>query len=110
MEYRGLWEEDTSNDTPKTIYKVTEFYDWHNCDPEIDTTIFQNKDLALGYMQKRIEEVPKEVFDYDIDQIEKYVHKSYNPNGSICINDDNDYWTISLERDEIVTSIYEYYG
>ena len=29
-----------------------------------------------------------------------------NPDGSTCIHNDNDYWTISIEKDEIVTSVF----
>lgn len=101
MEYKGLWEDEPIK-TSK-IFKVTEFYDWHNCDPDIDTTIFEGKALALFYISKRMEEIPSEMFeDYSLD----YINKVENPDGSICINNDNDYWTISLEEDELVTHCY----
>lgn len=98
MEYKGLWED---GEVKKgTIYKVIEFYDWHNCDPGIDTKIFWYKELANTYIAKRIKEVPYEIFEVPIEEL----NKTTNPNGSICINNDNDYWTISIEEDEIVTS------
>lgn len=98
MEYKGLWEDGEAK--KGTIYKVIEFYDWHNCDPGIGTTIFMDKGVANTYIAKRIKEVPYEIFERPIEEL----NKTTNPNGSICINNDNDYWTISIEEDEIVTS------
>jgi len=111
MEEQGLWKDSEKQET--TIYKVTEFYDWHNCDPEIDTTIFLGKGIAERYMSNRMREIPDEMFhgeSLDGLNIEK------NPDGSTCIHDENDYWTISIEKDEIVTSVFPciydigYYG
>ena len=101
MEEHGLWK-DSELQGP-IIYKVIEFYDWHNCDPDIDTTIFWGKDIAESYMSKRMREIPDEIFDVDsLDEL----NIVENPDGSTCIHNDNDYWTISIEKDEIVTSVF----
>lgn len=101
MEEQGLWKDSENQESP--IYKVTEFYDWHNCDPDIVTTIFWGKEIAESYISKRMMEIPDEMFDGrsldDINIVE-------NPDGSTCIHNDNDYWTISIEKDEIVTSVF----
>lgn len=101
MEEQGLWK-DPEIQGP-IIYKVTEFYDWHNCDPDIVTTIFWGKEIAESYISKRMMEIPDEMFDGrsldDLNNVE-------NPDGSTCIHNDNDYWTISIEKDEIVTSVF----
>ena len=101
MEEQGLWK-DPEKQGP-IIYKVTEFYDWHNCDPDIVTTIFWGKEIAESYISKRMMEIPDEMFDGrsldDLNNVE-------NPDGSTCIHNDNDYWTISIEKDEIVTSVF----
>lgn len=103
MEYKGLWEEETSNNTTKTIYKVTESYDWHNCDPDIITTFFLGKDIAESYVSRRMREIPHQIFGVDsLDDL----NNVENPDGSKCIHDDNDYWTISIEKDEIFTSVF----
>lgn len=104
MEYQGLWEDETPKTS--TIYKVTEFYDWHNCNPDVDTTIFVGKELALHYMSKRLKEIPSEMFEgYSPD----YINKVKNPDGSICIHNDNDYWTISLKKGELISSVTQCY-
>ena len=101
MDNQDLWK-DPEIQGP-IIYKVTEFYDWHNCNPDIVTTIFFGKEIAESYMSKRMREIPDEIFDGrtldDLNIVE-------NPDGSICVHDDNDYWTISIEKDEIVTSVF----
>ena len=102
MEDHGLWK-DSELQGP-IIYKVIEFYDWHNCDPDIDTTIFLGKDIAESYMSKRMREIPDEMFNCDsLDEL----NIVKNPDGSTCIHNDNDYWTISIEKDEIVTSVFQ---
>lgn len=101
MEEQGLWK-DSEKQGP-IIYKVTEFYDWHSWDRDIVTTIFFGKEVAESYISKRMREIPNEVFNgrsIDDLNIEK------NPDGSTCIHNDNDYWTISIEKDEIVTSVF----
>ena len=101
MEEQGLWK-DPEIQGP-IIYKVTEFYDWHNCDPDIVTTIFWGKEIAESYMSKRMREIPDEMFNCDsLDEL----NIVKNPDGSTCIHNDNDYWTISIEKDEIVTSVF----
>ena len=101
MEEQSLWK-DPEKQGP-IIYKVTEFYDWHTWDRDIVTTIFLGKEIAESYISKRMMEIPDEMFDGrsldDLNNVE-------NPDGSICIHNDNDYWTISIEKDEIVTSVF----
>lgn len=101
MEEHSLWK-DPEIQGP-IIYKVTEFYDWHSWDRDIVTTIFLGKEIAKSYMSKRMREIPNEIFSVDsLDDL----NNVENPDGSICIHDDNDYWTISIEKDEIVTSVF----
>ena len=101
MEEQSLWK-DPEKQGP-IIYKVTEFYDWHTWDRDIVTTIFLGKEIAESYISKRMMEIPDEMFDGrsldDLNNVE-------NPDGSTCIHNDNDYWTISIEEDEIVTSVF----
>ena len=101
MEEQGLWK--GSEKQGPIIYKVTEFYDWHNCDPDIVTTIFLGKEIAESYISKRMREIPNEIFNKDsLDDL----NIEENPDGSTCVHNDNDYWTISIEKDEIVTSVF----
>ena len=101
MQEHSLWK-DPEIQGP-IIYKVTEFYDWHTWDRDIVTTIFLGKEIAESYISMRMMEIPDEMFDGrsldDLNNVE-------NPDGSICIHNDNDYWTISIEKDEIVTSVF----
>jgi len=54
-------------------------------------------------VSRRMKEIPHEIFSVDsLDDL----NNVENPDGSICIHDDNDYWTISIEKDEIVTSVF----
>lgn len=101
MEEHSLWK-DPEIQGP-IIYKVTEFYDWHNCDPDIITTIFWGKDIAESYVSRRKKEMLHEILSVDsLDDL----NNVGNPEGSICIHDGNDYWTISIEKDVIVTSVF----
>lgn len=101
MEEQGLWK-DPEIQGP-IIYKVTEFYDWHNWDRDIVTTIFFGKEVAERYISKRMREIPYEIFRVDsLDDL----NNVENPDGSTCIHDNCDYWTISIEKDEIVTSVF----
>lgn len=101
MEEHSLWK-DPEIQGP-IIYKVTEVYDWHTWDRDIVTTIFLGKDIAESYVSRRMKEIPHEIFRVDsLDDL----NNEENPNGSICIHNDNDYWTISIEKDEIVTSVF----
>jgi len=101
MEEQGLWKD--SEIQGPIIYKVTEFYDWHNWDRDIVTTVFFGKETAESYISKRMREIPHEIFNKDsLDDL----NIEENPDGSTCVHDDNDYWTISIEKDEVVTSVF----
>ena len=111
MEEQVLWKDSEKQET--IIYKVTEFYDWHNCNPDIVTTIFLGKGIAERYMSNRMREISDEMFHGEsLDDL----NKVKNPDGSTCIHNDNDYWTIYIEEDKIVTSVFPciydigYYG
>lgn len=99
MEYQGLWVEDEKPEIP--IYKVTEFYDWHNTDPVIISTVFMNKEAAELFSTQRIKEIPNEMWGYDDEDMEKWVTISQEIDGSICITNDNDYAHVYLEEDRL---------
>lgn len=101
MEEQSLWKD--SEIQGPIIYKVTEFYDWHNWDRDIVTTVFFGKETAESYISKRMREIPHEIFNKDsLDDL----NIEENPDGSTCVHNDNDYWTISIEKDEVVTSVF----
>ena len=99
MEEQGLWKDSENQESP--IYKVTEFYDWHNTDPVIISTVFMNKGAAELFSTQRIKEIPNEMWEYDDEYIEKWVTVSPEIDGSICITNNNDYAHVYLEEDRI---------
>lgn len=99
MEEHSLWK-DPEIQGP-IIYKVTEFYDWHNTDPVIISTVFMNKGAAELFSTQRIKEIPNEMWGYDDEYIEKWVTVSPEIDGSICITNNNDYAHVYLEEDRI---------
>ena len=111
MEYKGLWEDGEAK--KGTIYKVIEFYDWHNCDPEIDTTIFEGLQNAESFFKERVKEISREVFDEEnvewsgeeIKRENMKIEKRWD--GGICINDDNDYVNLSLQEDTIHPLVFD---
>ena len=103
MEEQGLWK-DSEKQGP-VIYKVTEFYDWHNTDPVIISTIFLDKGVSEMFSKQRIKEIPYEMWGYNDEEIDEWVRISQEIDGSICITDDNDYAHVYLEEDRIHTSI-----
>lgn len=98
MEYKGLWEKD---EIPDIIYKVTEFYEWHNTDPVIISTIFINKEVARRFFNQRLKEIPYEVWDNDEEYIKERVRTEEYGEDNICITNDNDYIHLFFEPDRI---------
>ena len=82
MEYKGLWEKD---EIPDIIYKVTEFYEWHNTDPVIISTIFINKEVARRFFNQRLKEIPYEVWDNDEEYIKERVRTEEYGEDNICL-------------------------
>ena len=99
MEEQGLWK--VSERQEPTIYKVTEFYEWHNSDPEIISTIFLNKGVAEVFYNQRVKEIPEEVWGYDEEDIKEKGKNKKQYDGGLCIHNYNDYVHLSLESDKI---------
>lgn len=99
MEEQGLWKD--SEIQEPVIYKVTEFYDWHNTDPEIISTIFLNKGVAEVFYNQRVKEIPEEVWGYDEEDMKKNGEIEQQCDGSLCIHNYNDYVHLFLESDRI---------
>lgn len=99
MEYQGLWEEEKKQEP--SIYKVTEFYEWHNSDPVIISTIFLNKGVAEVFYNQRVQDIPEEVWGYDEENIKDFVEIKEQSEGGLCIHNYNDYVHLSLESDRI---------
>ena len=99
VEYQGLWEEGKKEETH--IYKVTEFYEWHNSDPEIYTNVFLDKGFAQTFYNQRVQEIPDEAWGYSEEDKKECVEIKEQWDGSLCIHNWNDYIHLSLEQDTI---------
>ena len=115
MEDKGLFDDEgitiKRGMTEPIIYKVTEYYDWHNCDHEVVSNIFINKEYAEDFLKKRVKEISKDVFGEDgviwcgVDIKRRCFEVVKNYNGSICVNNDNDYVTLFFDEDRLNTSV-----
>ena len=111
MEYKGLWEDGEAK--KGTIYKVIEFYDWHNCDPEIKTNIFEGLQNAECFFKERVREISRNVFnEEDVEWRDEKIKREHFKiekrwDGGICINNDNDYVNLFLEEDTIHPFVFE---